>query len=77
MPEIAERVAEKVRQLPTAQQREVLNFVEFLKLRYDDSDISDEQWLVMLSRNPAFASLYDEEEDIYTIEDGEPYVPSS
>jgi hypothetical protein len=77
MPDIAERVAEKVRQLPQSYQREVLHYVEFLELKYDDSDISDGEWLKILSKNPAFASLHDPEEDIYTIEDGKPYIPSS
>jgi hypothetical protein len=77
MPDIAERVAEKVRQLPTAQQQEVLDFVERLHLTYDDSEITDKEWLAMAARNPAFASLYDSEEDVYTIEDGKPHMPSS
>jgi hypothetical protein len=77
MLDIAERVAEKVRQLPSSRQQQVLNFVESLQLYYDNSEITDKEWLSMAARNPAFAFLYDEEEDIYTLEDGEPYIPSS
>jgi hypothetical protein len=77
MPDIAERVAEKVRQLPVSQQQQVLSFVERLHLDYDSSEITDEEWLAMAARNPAFASLHDDEEDIYTTNDGKPHVPSA
>lgn len=77
MPDIAERVAERVRQLPALQQQRVLKFVESLQLDYDDSEITDEEWLKLAAKNPALAFLYDDEEDIYTPEDGEPYIQSS
>jgi hypothetical protein len=76
MPDIAERVAEKVRQLPPSQQEDVLKFVERLHLSYDSSEITDKEWLAMAAKNPAFAFLYDDEEDVYTIEDGRPHIPS-
>jgi hypothetical protein len=77
MPDIAERVAEKVRQLPSSQQEDVLKFVERLHIGYESSEITDREWLLMAAKNPAFAFLYDDEEDIYTPEDGEPYTQSS
>lgn len=41
---------------------------------YPVSEEWDEmEWLRAASRNPAFASLADAEEDIYTLEDGEPF----
>jgi hypothetical protein len=71
MPDIAERVAEKVRQLPASQQEDVLKFVEFLE-HYDDADISDGDWKKFMANSPALAFLKDEEE-IYTLADGVPY----
>jgi hypothetical protein len=76
MPDIAERVAEKVRQLSSSQQEDVLKFVESLQLTYDDSEITDREWLIMAAKNPAFAFLHDEEEDVYTVEDGKPHIPN-
>ena len=35
-------------------------------------DIDEASWLYAASRNPAFASLHDASEDIYTIQDGKP-----
>jgi hypothetical protein len=75
MLDIAERVAKKVRQLPVSQQQEVLSFVESLQ-HYGDAEVSDEDWLKFLAHSPALAFPKDEEEDIYTLEDGEPYTPS-
>ena len=40
---------------------------------YDDSDISDEQWIKAVTNNPAYDFLKDPNEDIYTLEDGEPF----
>lgn len=77
MVDIAERVAEKVRQLPETQQQKVLHFVEQLHLVYDDTEITDKEWLAIAAKNPVFAFLYDEEEDIYSINDGKPHIPSS
>ncbi|MCP5045746.1 MAG: hypothetical protein GY940_01140 [bacterium] len=36
----------------------------------ENSDIKESEWLYAASRNPAFDFLKDEEEDIYTIDDG-------
>ena len=36
-------------------------------------DIDEATWLYAASRNPAFASLHDASEDIYTIQDGKPF----
>ena len=44
---------------------------------YPTDDESDEmEWLRAAARNPAFASLADPEEDIYSLDDGEPFVDS-
>jgi hypothetical protein len=41
---------------------------------YPLSDEWDEvEWLQAATRNPAFASLSDPEEDLYTLTDGEPF----
>lgn len=34
------------------------------------------EWLRAAANNPAFASLADPEEDIYSLNDGEPFVDS-
>ncbi len=60
--------------LPDALQGRVLVTVEALgELDYDDSEITDEQWRVAMSRNPALAFLHDPAEDVYTLEDGQPF----
>ena len=43
-------------------------------IMYDDSEPIDEEklWLKFASQNPAFDFLYDENEDIYSFDDGEP-----
>ncbi len=38
----------------------------------DEEDMKESQWLKNINANPAFDCLKDEEEDIYTITDGEP-----
>jgi hypothetical protein len=35
--------------------------------------VDEATWLYAVSRNPAFASLHDASEDIYTIQDGKPF----
>lgn len=40
---------------------------------YDDSAISDEQWIKAVTHNPAYDFLKDPDEDIYTLEDGEAF----
>ena len=41
---------------------------------YPSSDeISETEWMKAAATNPAFEFLHDPAEDIYTIEDGEPY----
>ena len=36
-------------------------------------DIDEATWLYAVSRSPAFTSLHDASEDIYTINDGKPF----
>ena len=36
-------------------------------------DIDETTWLYAAARNPAFSSLHDASEDIYTIQDGKPF----
>jgi hypothetical protein len=38
-----------------------------------DEDPDEKEWLHAAARNPAFESLADPEEDIYSLEDGEPF----
>ncbi|MFN2289742.1 MAG: hypothetical protein ACK2UC_01005 [Anaerolineae bacterium] len=41
---------------------------------YPLTDAAEEaEWLGAAARNPAFASLHDPSEDIYSLSDGEPY----
>jgi hypothetical protein len=37
-------------------------------------DIPEREWLIAASNNPAFAFLGDAAEDLYSLEDGEPFV---
>lgn len=39
----------------------------------EESDISEGEWLRFAASNPAFDFLKDPAEDIYTLEDGEPF----
>ena len=73
MTDLVERVTEKVRQLPSNQQQEVLNFVEFLEQKQTDT-MSEEQWLEVAIKSPALEFLHDEAEDIYGLQDGKPYT---
>lgn len=40
-------------------------------------NIDEATWLYAASRNPAFASLHDASEDIYSLADGKPFDPES
>ena len=74
MAHLVERVAESVRQLPSRQQQEVLNFIEFLQHKHVRTDeILEDNWLAGVAKNPALAFLQDEAEDIYGLEDGKPF----
>ncbi len=47
--------------------------VKIFVLLDDKNDMDDEKnWLSSISNNPAFDFLSDQEEDIYTSDDGEP-----
>ena len=75
MPDLVERVLEKVRPLPFDQQREVLDFTEFLQLKQlqiIDDDL-ESAWLVSAVKSPSLAFCQDEAEDVYSLEDGKPY----
>jgi hypothetical protein len=37
-----------------------------------EEDLSEQVWLDAVSTNPSFAFLHEPEEDIYTLEDGQP-----
>ena len=39
-----------------------------------EEDLSENTWLEAAQHNPAFAFLADATEDIYSLEDGEPFV---
>lgn len=40
----------------------------------EDDEVAEEAaWLRAVAKNPAFASLADPEEDIYSVEDGKPF----
>jgi hypothetical protein len=76
MNDLAERVAEKMRQLPLGRQQEVLRFVEFLQTKQVETDnISEESWLAAIEKSPALEFLHDVAEDIYSLQDGKPYTP--
>lgn len=47
--------------------------VRVIVLYPGDEEWSEEQWLKAAASNPAFAFLADEEEDIYTLDDGKPF----
>ncbi len=46
--------------------------VRVIILMSEEEDIEDEIWLQSVSSNPAFDFLKDEDENIYSINDGEP-----
>lgn len=41
-----------------------------------EADIDEKEWLRAAANNPAFDFLKDPEEDIYTLDDGEPFRDS-
>ena len=38
----------------------------------DKEEDEEKHWLEAVSKNPAFEFLYDKEEDVYSVNDGEP-----
>ena len=40
----------------------------------EEDELDDAKWLHSLSLNPSFDFLKDEAEDIYTVEDGQPFI---
>lgn len=47
--------------------------VRIIILLPDDENLSDETWLQSVNQNPAFDFLEDKEENIYSLEDGQPF----
>jgi len=47
--------------------------VRVIVLCAPDDNLSEAEWLAGISSSPAFASLNDPVEDIYTIQDGKPF----
>jgi hypothetical protein len=47
--------------------------VRVIVLFPDDTEIDETEWLYAAATNPAFDFLKDSAEDIYTIQDGEPF----
>lgn len=46
--------------------------VRVILLMPEEDDINEQTWLGAISTNPSFAFLHDREENIYTLEDGQP-----
>jgi hypothetical protein len=40
----------------------------------EPEELGEDEWLRAMARNPAFEDLAAPEEDIYTLEDGEPFL---
>ena len=55
--------------LPVGRQVRVLVLLSAI-----EEDVSESEWLATAARNPVFEFLADAAEDIYTLEDGEPFV---
>ena len=47
--------------------------VKVIVLSSIDDEIDENLWMQAAARNPAFDFLYDPEEDIYSITDGQPF----
>jgi hypothetical protein len=41
----------------------------------DDSEIDEREWLYAAAKNPSFAFLREDVEDIYSVSDGKPFNP--
>jgi hypothetical protein len=46
--------------------------VRIILLMPEEDDLNEQTWLDAVSTNPSFTFLNDPEEDIYTLEDGQP-----
>lgn len=46
--------------------------VRVILLMLEEDDLNEQNWLDAVSSNPSFAYLHDPEEDIYSLEDGQP-----
>ena len=66
---VAPRHIETDADLPVGRQVRVL-----VLLSATDDDFDEGKWLEAAARNPAFAFLADPAEDVYSLEDGEPFV---
>lgn len=47
--------------------------VRVLILTQDAEEITESEWLSAAASNPAFSTLHDAAEDLYTLNDGEPF----
>jgi hypothetical protein len=46
--------------------------VKLIILIPEEDDIEEDEWLTVIEKNEAFDFLHDPEEDIYSLDDGEP-----
>jgi hypothetical protein len=66
----ADQIIDWMRQLSFAEKTAVL---ATLKAELEQADeLEQQEWLKMAATNPVFGFLNDPEEDIYTLEDGQP-----
>ena len=47
--------------------------VRVIILVQEDSDLDERTWFHAAASNPAFAFLHDSEEDVYSLNDGDPF----
>lgn len=47
--------------------------VRVIVLLADDTEVDEREWLHLAGKNPAFDFLREPKEDIYTLDDGEPF----
>lgn len=68
------RLAQRDHRPPSAVVAEALRLYEQrLQEEIEGEEWEEQNWLRLASHNPAFAFLHEPSEDIYTLEDGEPF----
>lgn len=72
---VKEQILAQLAGLSEDQQRRVLDFARSLAASPDGEETDEErEWLWAAATNPAFGFLKDAEEDVYSPDDGRPFV---
>jgi len=72
---LKKEVLEKLEGLPKSKIRQVLDFIDFLKMKNRQArttEATDKEVLMAIENSGSLDFYYDDTQDVYTLEDGEP-----